>query len=132
MLQAFGNFNLWLAAENGMFLRHTSGEWKTTMPEHLNMDWMDSVQVRNERKNINFSLLLSIFLYSFFRLHSQFLNISVNGLLVPTSKLEKHPYFGTTNFMVAWGLSYLYKNSAVHVLSAYSLHLFFQGCLCIL
>ncbi|KAH7285655.1 hypothetical protein KP509_33G039300 [Ceratopteris richardii] len=42
--EAFGAFDLWLAAENGMFLRHTRGEWKTTMPEHLNMDWMDSVQ----------------------------------------------------------------------------------------
>ena len=72
------------------------------MPEHLNMDWMDSVQVRNERKNIIFSLLLesSIFLYSFFCLHSLFLNISVNELLVPTSKLEKHPYFGTINMLV--------------------------------
>ena len=49
--QAFGRFDLWLAAENGMFLRHTRGDWKTTMPEHLNMDWMDSVQVRNEKKH---------------------------------------------------------------------------------
>jgi trehalose 6-phosphate synthase/phosphatase len=45
VLQAFGKFDLWLAAEHGMFLRHTRGEWKTTMPEHLNMDWMDSVRV---------------------------------------------------------------------------------------
>ncbi|MCO5558802.1 hypothetical protein L7F22_012389 [Adiantum nelumboides] len=28
-----------------MFLRHTRGEWKTTMPEHLNMDWVESVEV---------------------------------------------------------------------------------------
>lgn len=42
--EAFGTYDLWLAAENGMFLRHTGGDWKTTMPEHLNMDWMDSVQ----------------------------------------------------------------------------------------
>nr|CAD1834005.1 unnamed protein product [Ananas comosus var. bracteatus] len=40
----FGEFNMWLAAENGMFLRLTSGEWMTTMPEHLNMDWVDSVK----------------------------------------------------------------------------------------
>ncbi|XP_078428264.1 alpha,alpha-trehalose-phosphate synthase [UDP-forming] 1-like isoform X2 [Wolffia australiana] len=40
----FGEYNLWLAAENGMFLRLTSGEWMTTMPEHLNMDWVDSVK----------------------------------------------------------------------------------------
>ncbi|XP_078168786.1 trehalose-6-phosphate synthase [Carex rostrata] len=40
----FGEFNMWLAAENGMFLRPTDGEWMTTMPEHLNMDWVDSVK----------------------------------------------------------------------------------------
>lgn len=36
---------MWLAAENGMSLRLTTGEWMTTMPENLNMDWVDSVKV---------------------------------------------------------------------------------------
>ncbi|GER29140.1 trehalose-6-phosphate synthase [Striga asiatica] len=40
----FGDYNMWLAAENGMFLRSTKGEWMTTMPEHLNMEWVDSVK----------------------------------------------------------------------------------------
>ncbi|KAJ0018496.1 hypothetical protein Pint_10156 [Pistacia integerrima] len=40
----FGEYNMWLAAENGMFLRLTAGEWMTTMPENLNMDWVDSVK----------------------------------------------------------------------------------------
>ncbi|KAJ0986443.1 hypothetical protein J5N97_004799 [Dioscorea zingiberensis] len=40
----FGEYNMWLAAENGMFLRRTEGEWMTTMPEHLNMDWVESVK----------------------------------------------------------------------------------------
>ncbi|KAK7247221.1 hypothetical protein RIF29_42098 [Crotalaria pallida] len=40
----FGEFNMWLAAENGMFLRLTTGEWMTTMPEHVAMDWVDSVK----------------------------------------------------------------------------------------
>nr|QTM07291.1 TPS3 [Paeonia ostii] len=40
----FGEYDLWLAAENGMFLRCTKGEWMTTMPENLNMDWVDSVK----------------------------------------------------------------------------------------
>lgn len=44
-VQNFGEFNMWLAAENGMFLRLTSGEWMTTMPENLNMEWVDSVKV---------------------------------------------------------------------------------------
>ncbi|CAF2140730.1 unnamed protein product [Brassica napus] len=40
----FGEYDMWLAAENGMFLRLTNGEWMTTMPEHLNMEWVDSVK----------------------------------------------------------------------------------------
>ncbi|GAV60678.1 Glyco_transf_20 domain-containing protein/Trehalose_PPase domain-containing protein [Cephalotus follicularis] len=40
----FGEYDMWLAAENGMFLRFTKGEWMTTMPEHLNMEWIDSVK----------------------------------------------------------------------------------------
>lgn len=40
----FGEYDMWLAAENGMFLRHTNGKWMTTMPEHLNMEWVDSVK----------------------------------------------------------------------------------------
>ena len=43
--QNFGEYDMWLAAENGMFLRLTNGEWMTTMPEHLNMEWVDSVKV---------------------------------------------------------------------------------------
>jgi len=43
-IQVFGEFQIWLAAENGMYLRRTSGEWTPTM-EHLNMDWKESVQV---------------------------------------------------------------------------------------
>ncbi|XP_074311183.1 alpha,alpha-trehalose-phosphate synthase [UDP-forming] 1-like [Silene latifolia] len=41
----FGNYDMWLAAEHGMFLRHTRrGDWMTTMPEHLNLDWVPSVK----------------------------------------------------------------------------------------
>ncbi|XP_025015230.2 alpha,alpha-trehalose-phosphate synthase [UDP-forming] 1 [Ricinus communis] len=40
----FREFDMWLAAEHGMFLRLTKGEWMTTMPEHLNMEWVDSVK----------------------------------------------------------------------------------------
>ncbi|GLU17773.1 hypothetical protein SLE2022_341270 [Rubroshorea leprosula] len=41
----FGKYDMWLAAENGMFLRlATKGKWMTTMPEHLNMEWVDSVK----------------------------------------------------------------------------------------
>ncbi|KAK6946612.1 Glycosyl transferase, family 20 [Dillenia turbinata] len=40
----FSEYSMWLAAENGMFLRFTKGQWMTTMPEHLNMEWVDSVK----------------------------------------------------------------------------------------
>ncbi|XP_016471883.2 alpha,alpha-trehalose-phosphate synthase [UDP-forming] 1 isoform X1 [Nicotiana tabacum] len=40
----FGEYRMWLAAEHGMFLRQTEGNWMTTMPENLNMDWVDSVK----------------------------------------------------------------------------------------
>jgi hypothetical protein len=40
----FGDYEIWLAAENGMYLRHMQNEWTPTM-EHLNMDWKESVQV---------------------------------------------------------------------------------------
>ncbi|XAR66627.1 Alpha,alpha-trehalose-phosphate synthase (UDP-forming) [Bertholletia excelsa] len=40
----FGDYNMWLAAEHGMFLRFTGGDWMTTMPENLHMDWVDSVK----------------------------------------------------------------------------------------
>lgn len=40
----FWEYDMWLAAENGMFLRLTKGDWMTTMPEHLNMEWVDSVK----------------------------------------------------------------------------------------
>ncbi|KAL7243393.1 hypothetical protein ACSBR1_015733 [Camellia fascicularis] len=40
----FGKYNMWLAAEHGMFLRLTKGNWMTTMPENLHMDWVDSVK----------------------------------------------------------------------------------------
>ncbi|KAK2982513.1 hypothetical protein RJ640_012758 [Escallonia rubra] len=42
--KSFGEYNLWLAAEHGMFVRPTKGEWMTTMPENLHMDWVDSVK----------------------------------------------------------------------------------------
>ncbi|PON69153.1 Trehalose-phosphatase [Trema orientale] len=40
----FGEYNMWLAAENGMFLRLTAGDWMTTMPENLTMEWVESVK----------------------------------------------------------------------------------------
>ncbi|CAK8534922.1 unnamed protein product [Lathyrus sativus] len=40
----FKEYDTWLAAENGMFLNSSNGEWMTTMPEQLNMEWVDSVK----------------------------------------------------------------------------------------
>ncbi|XP_057451088.1 alpha,alpha-trehalose-phosphate synthase [UDP-forming] 1-like isoform X2 [Lotus japonicus] len=41
----FKEFDVWLAAENGMFLNPLKGEWMTTIPELLqNMEWVGSVK----------------------------------------------------------------------------------------
>ncbi|KAL0891134.1 hypothetical protein Bca101_015117 [Brassica carinata] len=42
--QNFGEHDMWLAAENGMFLRHSAGEWVTKMPENMNLEWIDGVK----------------------------------------------------------------------------------------
>ncbi|KAG0616367.1 hypothetical protein M758_5G109400 [Ceratodon purpureus] len=51
--EVFTEYDIWLAAENGMYLRHnkptacftdTDSQWTPTM-EHLNMDWKESVQL---------------------------------------------------------------------------------------
>ena len=36
---------MWLAAENGMFLRRTGEQWISTMSEHLEISWSESVKV---------------------------------------------------------------------------------------
>lgn len=93
---------MWLAAENGMFLRATKGQWMTTMPEHLNMEWVESVKVT-----------LKINLYSVSRypdspgLHtllmvcfSMSLNISQREHPGHTLNFVKLPSFGITNMQV--------------------------------
>ncbi|KAG7654566.1 Trehalose-phosphatase [Arabidopsis suecica] len=40
----FGESNIWLAAENGMFEKQTTGEWVTNMPQNVNLDWVDGVK----------------------------------------------------------------------------------------
>lgn len=65
---------MWLAAENGMFLRLTSSEWMTTMPENLNMDWVDSVKVDWLHPTWNTILL---YIISFFEFKSLTLFLSL-------------------------------------------------------
>ncbi|XP_010480504.1 PREDICTED: probable alpha,alpha-trehalose-phosphate synthase [UDP-forming] 2 [Camelina sativa] len=40
----FGKYNMWLAAENGRFLKHSNGEWVTNMPQNMNLDWVDGAR----------------------------------------------------------------------------------------
>uniref|UniRef100_A0A803MDU5 alpha,alpha-trehalose-phosphate synthase (UDP-forming) n=2 Tax=Chenopodium quinoa TaxID=63459 RepID=A0A803MDU5_CHEQI len=42
--KVFDGYSMWLAAENGIYLRHTSGSWRTTMPEFSGMEWVDSIK----------------------------------------------------------------------------------------
>lgn len=39
---------MWLAAENGIFLRSTAEKWITKIPENLNLDWIDYIKVYKE------------------------------------------------------------------------------------
>ncbi|XP_058092649.1 alpha,alpha-trehalose-phosphate synthase [UDP-forming] 1-like [Magnolia sinica] len=68
----FGDYNLWLAAEHGIFLRSTKGEWMTTMPDLLDMDWVDSVKavleyfkVRTPRSYLEFREILLSWNYKY-------------------------------------------------------------------
>lgn len=42
--EVFGDLPVWLAAENGVFMRPPGGEWEANY-EKLNLDWMESVQL---------------------------------------------------------------------------------------
>lgn len=44
-IQNFGKYNIWLAAENGKFLKHSTGEWVTNITQTMNLDWVDSAKV---------------------------------------------------------------------------------------
>ena len=76
--QNFGEYDMWLAAEHGMFLRLTKGEWMTTMPEHLNMEWVDSVMVSAE----------TVFLFNFFQTQNLWCLCHVFSMYWNTSRKE--------------------------------------------
>eukprot|EP00899_Mesostigma_viride_P018962 jgi/Mesvir1/27067/Mv20760-RA.1 len=40
-----GPMPIWVAAENGVFLRNPAGEWTTVLTEALNLEWKESVQL---------------------------------------------------------------------------------------
>lgn len=67
---------MWLAAENGMFLRSTRGDWMTTMPEHSNMEWVDSVKVLIPTLYLQFLRFIYLFIYfPFLALFIYFINL---------------------------------------------------------
>ena len=76
--QNFGEYDMWLAAEHGMFLRLTKGEWMTTMPEHLNMEWVDSVMVSAE----------TVFLFNFVQTQNLWCLCHVFSMYWNTSRKE--------------------------------------------
>ena len=95
--QNFGEYDMWLAAENGMFLRLTNGEWMTTMPEHLNMEWVDSVKVQRylvqTKPHNNLSSV-------FFSTCSMFSSTSLREHQGHTLKHVILRLYGTTNMQV--------------------------------
>lgn len=106
---------MWLAAENGMFLRFTRGDWMTTMPEHLNMEWVDSVKVLKLKRLMKWNILTVFnlfFLLSFpfpFFFNSMFLSTSQRELPVPILSFGKLHLFGTINMQVLGPTALSYK-----------------------
>lgn len=93
---------MWLAAENGMFLRHTKGEWMTTMPEHLNMEWVDSVKVLIiEVMYISvYHILQPLIRWCLCYIFSMFLSISLKERLDHNFKNVKLHLYGITSMQV--------------------------------
>ncbi|KVH89427.1 Glycosyl transferase, family 20 [Cynara cardunculus var. scolymus] len=40
----FGDYNIWLAAEHGVFVRTANKKWIQNLPENIHMDWVESVK----------------------------------------------------------------------------------------
>lgn len=92
---------MWLAAEHGMFLRQTEGNWMTTMPENLSMDWVDSVKVKHctfelELFQVCEVFRIKIYLFCF----SMYLSISRRGPPVLILSFVRPHLFGTINIQV--------------------------------
>lgn len=62
-LQNFCEYKMWLAAENGIFLRSTTGKWMTKLPENLNLDWIDRIKVFKEGLHLFPTSVCIVFLY---------------------------------------------------------------------
>lgn len=104
---------MWLAGENGMFLRHTSGEWVTKMPEHMNLDWIDGVKVSlymylsNHYSSLMITILLpsSISCGCFF--YSKFSSTSLKELQDHISKQARLHLFGIISLQVIIFIKYI-------------------------
>lgn len=109
---------MWLAAENGMFLRLTKGKWMTTMPENLHMDWVDSVKVCILITwFFNRKLLVVLFTWRFIDFYdyryfvydfSMFLSILLKENLDPILRFVKLLLYGTTSTQVPEIYIYIY------------------------
>lgn len=100
-LQNFREHDIWLAAENGMFLNPSKGEWMTTMPEQLNMEWVDSVKVLIWSFNsIDCTSPSDIFLHQWSCVFRMFLSTSGKEHLDHISKKGRLHLFGITNMQV--------------------------------
>lgn len=94
---------MWLAAEHGMFLRRTTGDWMTTMPENLNMDWVDSVKVRTEKSRIRvYNITVEPLYVDFEFLFSMCSNISPRGHHDLISSFVKLHLYGIISTQVVY------------------------------
>lgn len=45
ILQNFEDYDMWLAAEHGVFLRTANKKWMQNLTDNINLDWIESVKV---------------------------------------------------------------------------------------
>lgn len=103
LLQNFKEFDVWLAAENGMFLNPLKGEWMTTIPELLqNMEWVGSVKVHilSFNSSLISPLLWDIDIQWQSCVFSMFLSTSQNEHLGHILKKGKLHLYGITDTQV--------------------------------
>ncbi|KAJ7947212.1 Alpha,alpha-trehalose-phosphate synthase 1 [Quillaja saponaria] len=116
----FSEYNIWLAAENGMFLRLTSGEWMTTMPENLNMEWVDSIKhvfeyFTERTPRSHFELRETSLVWNYKYADVEFGRIQARDLLqhLMDRPISMHLHEGTLNYVLSVG-HFLAKDEDVY------------------
>lgn len=90
---------MWLAAENGIFVRHTSGEWVTKIPEHMNLEWTDGVKVSTYISELKIDKL-------YFTLLNLLWLICLQHVFKYFTERTPGSYFETSEASLVWNYEY--------------------------